>query len=109
MRKRRGRATFVADDTQGRPLRVRNNDYIQNWEANRQAEIKQLTESGHIPVEHDIESMGDDVSDDVLDKSVSPPPLKCSPADNRLQRTTLPHGQGSGRGQREEERQGHCR
>ena len=27
----------------GRPLRVRNNPYIQNWEENRQAEIKDLT------------------------------------------------------------------
>jgi NAD(P)H-dependent flavin oxidoreductase YrpB (nitropropane dioxygenase family) len=34
----------------GRPLRVRNNDYIKNWEENRSAEIKQLTDKGVIPV-----------------------------------------------------------
>jgi len=34
----------------GRPLRVRNNDYIRDWEENRQDEIKKLTESGIIPV-----------------------------------------------------------
>jgi NAD(P)H-dependent flavin oxidoreductase YrpB (nitropropane dioxygenase family) len=39
----------------GRPLRVRNNPYIQNWEENRQAEIKELTEKGTIPVESDFE------------------------------------------------------
>jgi NAD(P)H-dependent flavin oxidoreductase YrpB (nitropropane dioxygenase family) len=43
----------------GRPLRVRNNEYINNWETNRQAEIKTLTEKGKIPVEHDFETMGD--------------------------------------------------
>jgi len=52
---------------QGRPLRVRTNEYIKNWEENRQAEIKQLTDSGKIPVEHDLESMGDDVDDDTLE------------------------------------------
>lgn len=43
----------------GRPLRVRNNEYINNWETNRQAEIKTLTAKGTIPVEHDFETMGD--------------------------------------------------
>ncbi len=57
--------------TQGRPLRVRNNPYIQNWEANRQAEIKSLTDNGKIPVEFDIESMGDDVDDDTLVSSMT--------------------------------------
>ena len=41
----------------GRPLRVRNNPYIQNWEENRQAEIKELTEKGIIPVESDFEKV----------------------------------------------------
>jgi NAD(P)H-dependent flavin oxidoreductase YrpB (nitropropane dioxygenase family) len=49
----------------GRPLRVRNNAYIQNWEENRAQEIKELTNKGVIPVEHDFETMGDDISDDV--------------------------------------------
>jgi NAD(P)H-dependent flavin oxidoreductase YrpB (nitropropane dioxygenase family) len=34
----------------GRPLRVRANEYINNWENNRQAEIKELTGKGVIPV-----------------------------------------------------------
>lgn len=41
----------------GRPLRVRNNPYIQNWEENRAQEIKELTSKGVIPVEHDFETM----------------------------------------------------
>ena len=49
----------------GRPLRVRNNKYIQNWEENRAQEIKELTGKGVIPVEHDFEQMGDDADDDV--------------------------------------------
>lgn len=53
----------------GRPLRVRNNPYISNWEENRQGEIKTLTSSGKIPVEHDIENMGDDVDDDMMDNA----------------------------------------
>lgn len=53
----------------GRPLRVRNNDYIQNWEENRREEIKELTSKGKIPVEHDIENMPDDVDDDFLDNA----------------------------------------
>lgn len=48
---------------------MRNNPYIQNWEENRQAEIKQLTDSGKIPVEYDIDNMGDDVDDDTLDQA----------------------------------------
>jgi NAD(P)H-dependent flavin oxidoreductase YrpB (nitropropane dioxygenase family) len=49
----------------GRPLRVRNNEYIRNWEENRQAEIKELTEKGTVPVESDFEKLGDDVTDEV--------------------------------------------
>lgn len=53
----------------GRPLRVRANPYIQNWEDNRQSEIKELTGRGKIPVEHDMETMGDDVDDDMMDNA----------------------------------------
>ena len=53
----------------GRPLRVRNNPYIDNWETNRAAEIKELTSKGSIPVEHDLERMGDDVDDDTMDNA----------------------------------------
>ncbi|KAI1093561.1 NPD-domain-containing protein [Rostrohypoxylon terebratum] len=39
----------------GRPLRVRNNPYIDYWENERQAEIKELTSKGILPYEHDLE------------------------------------------------------
>lgn len=48
---------------------MRKNPYIENWEENRQAEIKELTASGHIPVEHDLEKMGDDIDDETMDNA----------------------------------------
>ncbi|KAK5242961.1 hypothetical protein LTR16_008176, partial [Cryomyces antarcticus] len=45
------------------------NPYIENWEENRQAEIKELTAKGTIPVEHDLEKMGDDIDDDTMDNA----------------------------------------
>jgi NAD(P)H-dependent flavin oxidoreductase YrpB (nitropropane dioxygenase family) len=59
----------------GRPLRVRNNAYITNWEENRAAEIKELTTKGIIPVEHDFETLGDDIDDEVCYTNVSNFPL----------------------------------
>ncbi|KAL3475757.1 2-nitropropane dioxygenase [Aspergillus californicus] len=53
----------------GRPLRVRKNAYIMNWEDNRKDEIKQLTAKGVIPVEHDFENLPDDVDDEYLDNA----------------------------------------
>jgi len=53
----------------GRPLRVRKNPYIDNWETNRAAEIQELTAKGVIPVEHDLERMGDDIDDDTMDNA----------------------------------------
>ena len=53
----------------GRPLRVRNNSYIHNWEENRQNDIKDLTSKGVIPVEHDLERMGDDIDDETMDNA----------------------------------------
>jgi len=53
----------------GRPLRVRNNPYINNWETVRQAEIKELTSKGVIPVEHDFETKGDDLTDEDMDNA----------------------------------------
>jgi NAD(P)H-dependent flavin oxidoreductase YrpB (nitropropane dioxygenase family) len=41
----------------GRPLRVRNNPYINDWEVNRQDEIKALTSKGIIPYEADLEKL----------------------------------------------------
>ena len=53
----------------GRPLRVRKNPYIEDWEENRQAEIKDLTSRGVIPVENDLEKLGDDIDDDTMDQA----------------------------------------
>ncbi|KAF7552100.1 hypothetical protein G7Z17_g4528 [Cylindrodendrum hubeiense] len=39
----------------GRPLRVRKNAYIENWETNRQGEIRELTSKGVIPYEADLD------------------------------------------------------
>lgn len=41
----------------GRPLRVRNNPYINDWEVNRQQEIKELTAKGTIPYEADLDKV----------------------------------------------------
>lgn len=48
---------------------MRKNPYIENWEENRQAEIKELTARGKIPVEHDLETMGDEIDDDTMDNA----------------------------------------
>ncbi|KFY73267.1 hypothetical protein V499_06643 [Pseudogymnoascus sp. VKM F-103] len=53
----------------GRPMRVRNNAYITNWEVNRAQEIKDLTSKGIIPVEDDFEKMGDDIDDETMDSA----------------------------------------
>jgi NAD(P)H-dependent flavin oxidoreductase YrpB (nitropropane dioxygenase family) len=39
----------------GRPLRVRRNPYIENWETERAAEIRELTAKGTIPYEVDLD------------------------------------------------------
>jgi len=39
----------------GRPLRVRRTPYVDDWEHNRQAEIKELTAKGIIPNEHEVD------------------------------------------------------
>jgi len=41
----------------GRPLRVRTNAYIENWENERRAELKDLTSKGILPYEADLEKM----------------------------------------------------
>ena len=48
---------------------MRNNPYIENWENNRASEIKELTSKGTIPVEHDFETLGDDLDDDTMDNA----------------------------------------
>ncbi|PHH65274.1 hypothetical protein CDD81_2686 [Ophiocordyceps australis] len=39
----------------GRPMRVRNNPYINDWETNRQQEMKELAANGTIPYEADLD------------------------------------------------------
>jgi len=39
----------------GRPLRVRRTPYVEDWELNRQAEIRELTAKGIIPNQHEVE------------------------------------------------------
>ncbi|KAF2278617.1 NPD-domain-containing protein [Westerdykella ornata] len=53
----------------GRPMRVRANPYILNWEENRAQEIKDLTSKGIIPVEHDLEKLGDELDDETMDNA----------------------------------------
>ncbi|KIL92612.1 hypothetical protein FAVG1_03792 [Fusarium avenaceum] len=47
----------------GRPMRVRNNDYINDWETNRQAEIKELVAKGVIPYEADLDKLAESSND----------------------------------------------
>jgi NAD(P)H-dependent flavin oxidoreductase YrpB (nitropropane dioxygenase family) len=58
----------------GRPLRVRKNAYIENWEKERGGEIRELTSKGIVPVEHDLEKYmnegGDGKDDDDLDEKM---------------------------------------
>jgi NAD(P)H-dependent flavin oxidoreductase YrpB (nitropropane dioxygenase family) len=97
----------------GRPLRVRKNEYIANWEENRQAEMKTLTEKGTIPVEHDFETMGDGEFMPLLPTFYFNHSLEflligyCNRHDRRAngQRAPLPNGQSRSGGQREEERE----
>ncbi|KAJ7625475.1 2-nitropropane dioxygenase [Roridomyces roridus] len=39
----------------GRPMRVRRTPYIEDWNANRQAEIQELTSKGILPHDHELE------------------------------------------------------
>ncbi|KAF4460182.1 oxidoreductase [Fusarium albosuccineum] len=58
----------------GRPMRVRNNDYINDWETNRIAEMKELAAKGVIPYEADLDKLSenatdnDDDGEDLFDK-----------------------------------------
>lgn len=40
----------------GRPLRVRMNDYIRAWEIDRPGKVKDLTDSGIVPLQHDMDN-----------------------------------------------------
>lgn len=57
----------MTDVFQGRPLRVRNNWYVENWEDGRQEEIKELTSKGIIPAEYDFENAPEDIDEEMVD------------------------------------------
>ncbi|KAH8681358.1 Nitronate monooxygenase-domain-containing protein [Xylariales sp. PMI_506] len=58
----------------GRPLRVRKNPYIENWEYNRQDEIKSLTSQGTLPYEADLDKVMNGQADQIpgVDKFTPP-------------------------------------
>jgi NAD(P)H-dependent flavin oxidoreductase YrpB (nitropropane dioxygenase family) len=41
----------------GRPLRVRKNPYIMNWETERREELQSLLDNGILPVQHDLDEV----------------------------------------------------
>ncbi|KAJ4373780.1 hypothetical protein N0V83_002519 [Neocucurbitaria cava] len=41
----------------GRPLRALSNPYLKDWEQNRQAEIKELTDKGIVPLEYELDRL----------------------------------------------------
>jgi NAD(P)H-dependent flavin oxidoreductase YrpB (nitropropane dioxygenase family) len=41
----------------GRPLRVRKNPYIMNWETERREEMQSLLDKGVLPIQHDLEEV----------------------------------------------------
>jgi hypothetical protein len=41
----------------GRPLRAQSNVYLDDWEKNRQDEIKDLTSRGIVPLEHELDKL----------------------------------------------------
>ena len=55
----------------GRPLRALSNSYIKDWEQNRQAEIKELTDKGIVPLEHELDKLQEagKLTDEVMDNA----------------------------------------
>lgn len=55
----------------GRPLRVRNNPFIEHWETERRDEIVELTKKGVIPVEFEIQKLddADQLDDETMDNA----------------------------------------
>jgi NAD(P)H-dependent flavin oxidoreductase YrpB (nitropropane dioxygenase family) len=55
----------------GRPLRALSNPYIADWEQNRQAEIKELTDKGIVPLEHELDKLQEagKLTDEVMDNA----------------------------------------
>ena len=55
----------------GRPLRALSNAYISNWELNRQAEIKELTDQGIVPLQYELDKLEADgkLTEEVMDNA----------------------------------------
>jgi len=56
----------------GRPLRALSNPYIADWEQNRQAEIKSLTEKGIVPLQYELDRLHAEgkLTEEIEDRSV---------------------------------------
>jgi len=59
----------------GRPLRAHTNPYLENWERNRQEEIKSLQSRGIIPIEHDLDQLHEQgkLTEDIEDQAAARP------------------------------------
>ncbi|KAI0477060.1 2-nitropropane dioxygenase [Xylariaceae sp. FL0804] len=55
----------------GRPLRAHKSAYVANWEANRQAEIRELTAKGITPLEHELDRLDAEgrLTDEIMEQS----------------------------------------
>ncbi|KAI1498368.1 2-nitropropane dioxygenase [Biscogniauxia marginata] len=55
----------------GRPLRALKNLYIADWEQNRQAEIRELTGKGIVPLEHELDKLHEQgkLTDEIMDQA----------------------------------------
>jgi NAD(P)H-dependent flavin oxidoreductase YrpB (nitropropane dioxygenase family) len=53
----------------GRPLRALNNPYINDWELNRQAEIKELSARGVVPLVYELDKLHErgELTDEIED------------------------------------------
>lgn len=56
----------------GRPLRAQSNPYLEDWEKNRQGEIKDLTSRGIVPLEHELDKLHTDgkLTEEIEDQTV---------------------------------------
>ncbi|KAK5166557.1 uncharacterized protein LTR77_008100 [Saxophila tyrrhenica] len=59
----------------GRPLRALGNAYIKDWESNRQAEIRELTNQGKVPLEYELDKLEAEgkLTDEVMDNATLRP------------------------------------
>ena len=61
----------------GRPMRVFKNDYVMDWETNKQEKIKDLTKQGILPRDWDVKQRkgkGEDINEFMYGRVCSLPP-----------------------------------